>query len=169
VAFITDDGDIKITLPDHVVARRFDDSTHGLSHCMKAVDYIIEMKERIVFLEIKDPDNPKAKSENCTIFLKSLRSGKIDSELKTKFRDSFLYEWACGRTEKPIHFWFLIGAEMLDSGQLIRRTESLKSQLPIYGPAGKPWKNTFVAGCLVMNLSAWNKQLIDFPATRLST
>ena len=163
------EGDIRISLPDHVVARKFDDnSSHGLSHCMKAVDYIIELLDRVVFLEFKDPDHPKAETDKQIAFFEKLRSGKIDNELKTKFRDSFLYEWAYGRTEKPIHYWVLLSAEKLDSNQLLSRTEALKKQLPVHGPAGKPWKNAFVASCLVMNLAAWNKQLLDFPATRIS-
>lgn len=163
------EGDIQISFPDTVVCRRFDDeSSHGLSHCMKAVDYIIELDDRIIFLEFKDPDNPKAKPEASGAFLAELSSGKIDADLKTKFPDSFLYELACGRTEKPIYFWVLIGAEKLDRGQLLTRTEALKRQLPVNGPAGKPWKNAFVAGCMVMNLAAWNKQLADFPAARMS-
>ena len=166
---IITENDIQINFPDNLIVRRFDDdSTHCLSHCMKAVDYIIEMADRIVFLEIKDPDNPNATNERRIIFFEELNSGKIDNFLKIKFRDSFLYEWACGHTTKPIHFWFLIGAEMLDSGQLVRRTESLKKQLPILGPGGRPWKNAFVADCEVMNLAAWNKQLLNFPAIRIS-
>ena len=136
---------------------------------MKAVDYIIEMADRIVFLEIKDPDNPNATPKERNNFFKELQSGKIDNNLKIKFRDSFIYEGACGRTTKPIHFWFLIGAKMLDSVQLVRRTESLKTQLPINGPDGKPWRNAFVVDCEVMNLSAWNRQLPNFPAKRIST
>ena len=168
MAVIKED-DIQITLPDYALFKRFDDTNHGLSHCMKAVDYIIEMPERIIFLEIKDPDNPKAKPEKRQAFFEELTSEKIDNDLKIKYRDSFLYEWAFGRTIKPIHFWFLIGAERLDSDQLVRRTESLKAKLPILGPEGKPWKNPFVAGCMVLNLAAWNKYHVDFPAIRLST
>jgi hypothetical protein len=163
------EGDIQISLPGHAKFRRFDESSsHGLSHCMKAVDYIIELDDRIIFLEFKDPDHPQAKTEKREAFFENLRSGKIDSDLKTKFRDSFLYEWAYGRTGKPIHFWVLIGAESLDRSQLLIRTEALKRQLPVNGPAGNPWKNVFVTGCIVMNLAAWNKQLTDFPATRIS-
>lgn len=163
------EGDIQINLPDSAKFRRFDeDSSHGLSHCMKAVDYIIELDNRIIFLEFKDPDHPRAKTEKRETFFEELGSGKIDAALKTKFRDSFLYEWAYGRAEKPIYFWVLIGAEKLDRSQLLIRTEALKRQLPVNGPSGKPWKNPFVAGCMVMNLDAWNKQLVDFPAARIS-
>lgn len=163
------EGDIQINLPDGLVFRRFDDEfSHGLSHCMKAVDYIIDMEDKIIFLEFKDPDNPNAKDQNREEFFEKLTSGKIDSDLKTKFRDSFLYEWGYGRVDKPVYYWILIGAERLDSIQLLRRTDALKKQLPVNGPAGKPWKNAFVAGCTVMNLLAWNKQLANFPAIRLS-
>jgi len=163
------EGDIQITIPDNAIARRFDEnSIHGLSHCMKAVDYIFELTDRIVFFECKDPDDPNATIEKQEKFFKDLMSGKIDSDLKTKFRDSFLYEWAYGRTEKPIHFWVLLGAEKLDRSQLLVRTEALKRQLPVKGPQGMPWTNPFVKSCMVMNLAAWNEQLSEFPATRRS-
>lgn len=166
---VIDEDDIQISLPDNALFRKFDEgSSHGLSHCMKAVDYIIELEDRIIFLEFKDPDNPKAKDKDRQAFFEELHSGKIDSDLKTKFRDSFLYEWAYGRTEKPIYYWVLIGAEKLDSGQLLRRTEALKKLLPTNGPQGKPWKRPLVSGCMVMNLSTWNRQLSDFSAIRLS-
>lgn len=41
------EDDLQITLPSGVVGRKFDDETsHGLSHCMKAVDFIVEMDDR---------------------------------------------------------------------------------------------------------------------------
>ncbi|MGC8733127.1 MAG: hypothetical protein ACP5RC_12855, partial [Halothiobacillaceae bacterium] len=55
------EGDLQITLPAGVVGRKFDDeASHGLSHCMKAVDFIIELEDRTYFVEFKDPENPNA-------------------------------------------------------------------------------------------------------------
>lgn len=39
-------------------ARRFDDASHGLSHCMKAVDFIAESKDHILLIEVKDFEAP---------------------------------------------------------------------------------------------------------------
>ena len=44
------EGDLQIVLTGSVNARKFDDpSTHGLSHCMKAVDFILETDQEIFF------------------------------------------------------------------------------------------------------------------------
>jgi len=47
--------EIEIEIPDALSGRKFDDRTHGLSHCMKAVDFIVELVDRILFIEIKEP------------------------------------------------------------------------------------------------------------------
>jgi len=55
------EGDLQIALPAGAAGRKFDDgATHGLSHCMKAVDFIVELEDRILFIEFKDPDHPTA-------------------------------------------------------------------------------------------------------------
>lgn len=163
------EGDLQIALPAGAVGRKFDDGTsHGLSHCMKAVDFIVELEDRILFIEFKDPDHPTAHPKDQNKFLKKILSSGLDSDLKTKYRDSFLYEWGSGRVTKPIYYLVLIGASSLSEAQLLARTDALKRQLPAFGPGDKPWKMPFVAGCAVMNIETWNKALPQFPITRLS-
>lgn len=162
------EDDLQITLPAGVAGRKFDDETsHGLSHCMKAVDFIVELDDRTYFVEFKDPENPNAKANDSAAFLKKFMSGAIDSDLKTKYRDSWLYEYAEGRAKKPIYYVVLIGASMLSDADLLTRTEALKSMLPAEGPHDRPWKKPLVAGCAVMNLAAWNRTLKHMPATRV--
>ena len=129
------EDDLQITLPAGVPGRKFDDeASHGLSHCMKAVDFIVELEDRTYFVEFKDPENPNAKPKDSAAFLKKFMSGAIDSDLKTKYRDSWLYEYAEGRAKKPIYYLVLIGASMLSDADLLTRTEALKRQLPAEGP-----------------------------------
>lgn len=43
------ENDLQISLPASVTGRKFDDgATHGLSHCMKAVDFIVELADRVL-------------------------------------------------------------------------------------------------------------------------
>jgi hypothetical protein len=164
------EGDLKITLPAGAIGRKFDDkANHGLSHCMSAVDFIVELADRIFFIELKDPDHPNAKPADSAKFIKSCLSGALDTDLKTKYRDSWLYEWAHGRVEKPVFYLVLIGASSLSPAELLARTEALKRQLPVSGPSGKAWLNSFVAGCAVMNLAAWNNAMPHMPANRTTT
>lgn len=162
------EDDLQITLPAGVPGRKFDDeASHGLSHCLKAVDFIVELADRTLFIEFKDPENPNANSKNSAAFLKKFTSGVIDSDLKTKYRDSWLYEYAEGRAKKPIYYLVLIGASTLSDAELLTRTDALKRQIPMNGPADRPWKKPFVAGCAVMNLAAWNEVLPHIPASRV--
>ena len=49
------EDDLQVTFNNVVHARRFDDSSHGLSHCMKVVDFVVELHDRYLFIEFKDP------------------------------------------------------------------------------------------------------------------
>ena len=163
------EGDLQISLPAGAVGRKFDDgATHGLSYCMKAVDFIVELEDKILFIEFKDPDRPAAQPKDRDKFLKDFLSGCLDSDLKTKYRDSFLYEWGSGRVTKPIYYLVLIGASSLSEAALLARTDALRRQLPTLGPGDRPWKKPFVAGCGVMNIETWNKFFPQFPVSRLS-
>ncbi|MCM8625482.1 hypothetical protein [Accumulibacter sp.] len=166
---VLSERDLQITLPAGVTGRKFDDgSTHGLSHCMKAVDFIVELDDRILFIEFKDPDDPAAAPERQQLFMEEYRSGVLDNKLKAKYRDSFLYEFGSGRVSKPIYYLVLIGAGVLTEAELLARTDALRRQIPVLGPGDKPWKRPFVAGCAVMNIEAWNKALPQYPVNRLS-
>jgi hypothetical protein len=161
--------DLRISLPAGASGRKFDDdATHGLSHCMKRVDFIVEMEDRILFIEFKDPENPSAQPHDQKKFLQQFLSGKLDADLKIKYRDSFLYEWALGRATKPIYYLVLIGTSVLTEADLLARTDALNRQLPVLGPGDKPWKKPFVAGCAVINIKKWNEKFPDFPVIRLS-
>lgn len=163
------EGDLKISLPTNVLSRKFDDEiTHGLSQCMKAVDFILELDDKVIFVELKDPENPRAQPKDSAEFIKDFLSGKLDSDLQYKYRDSYLYELASGRATKPIYYYVLIGAKSLSDADLLARTDALKRKIPVNGANGKPWEKPFVAGCAVMNLPAWNKALPMYPASRVS-
>lgn len=163
------EDDLQITLPTGVNGWKFDDGTsHGLSHCMKAVDFIVEFDEKIWFVEFKDPESPNAKKKDRDTFIRKFLSGAIDNDLKTKYRDSWLYEMAEGRARKPIYYLMLIGAGSLSDAELLARTDALKRQIPVAGPDDRPWKKPFVAGCAVMNLAAWNRIFPRIPASRVA-
>lgn len=162
------EDDLQITLPAGVVGRKFDDeAVHGLSHCMKAVDFIVELADRILFVEFKDPEHPAAQPKDREKFIQKFLSSQLDGDLKTKYRDSFIYEWASGRVNKPIYYLVLIGISTLSDADLLARTDSLKRQIPVLGPDDATWKKPYIAACAVMNLSAWNKFLPQFPVSRI--
>ncbi|MBW2068241.1 MAG: hypothetical protein JRI31_05110 [Deltaproteobacteria bacterium] len=162
------EGNLELTLPPGVRGRRFDDHNHGLSHCMKAVDFIVEEADRVLFIEFKDPDHPHAEPKARNAFLKELLLGGKDDDFVRKYRDSFLYRWAENVAEKPIFYYVLIAASQLDEAQLLARTDALKRKLPVDGPESGAWKRQIVAGCAVFNLDTWNKHLPQYPVKRVN-
>lgn len=162
------EDDIEITATGRNRLRKFDDDTHGLSHCMKAVDFILESKDKILFIEIKDPDNPKAKPKDRKKFIEEFKSENLDRDLVRKYRDSFLYEWACDKIKKPVHYLVLIAASGLTKADLLTRTDALKRKLPVPESAPDKWKKPLVTDCSVLNIVTWNKHIKHCRVIRIS-
>ena len=160
------EGDLQINLGNALNARKFDGADHGLSHCMKAVDFVVELSDRYLFIEIKDPQHPKARPENREQFMRDFNSGLLDEELKYKYRDSLLYEWAAGRVDKPIHYYVLVAIDDLDDIAFQHKTDDLARKLPLKRAAS--WNRPIVDACHVFNIQLWNLYLSDFPVSRRS-
>jgi len=160
------EGDIEITLPSGALGRKFDDASHGLSHCMKAVDFIVEETDRILFVEIKDPEQPGAPGIRRDNFVHRFQVGDLDRDLARKYRDSFLYEWAAQRLGKPVHYLVLVAISALDAAMLLARTDALKRELPFDGPSNGTWTRRLAEGCVVFNLATWNKHMTGFAVNR---
>ena len=158
---------LRITFPRGTRARKFDErETHGLS-CMKAVDFIVEETDRILFIEFKDPDDPRATKARREKFIEKFSSGGLDADLKYKYRDTFLYQWASDKIDKPIHYWVLVAAKNLTTLHLTRRTDALRRELPLCGPPSGGWRRPIVTDCMVFNLHTWNKYLQHYPVERV--
>jgi hypothetical protein len=163
------EGDIEIDFSKADSAKRFDDVNHGLSHCMKAVDFVIEFQDRILFIEVKDPQNPKAKPKQVQEFIDGLQSNKLVNDVLTsKCRDSFLYEQAMGNLTKPVYYLILVGLDSLTEADLSHQTDLLRRQIPVDGPVGNPWPNKFIHGCAIFNLYTWKSNLPQFPVSRIT-
>lgn len=155
------EGNLRITLPPGARARKFDDSTHGLLHRhMKAVDFVIELDDRMLYLEIKDPEHPKARAHRQSAdFVTGLLAGDRDDELIRKFRDSLLYEWACEEVHKPIYYWVIVAIERLAAPELSSRSDDLKRKLPVVDALPHRWTRRIVEDCRVFNIRSWNEAL----------
>jgi hypothetical protein len=167
---ILQEGGIQIEIPAALSWRKFDaPTTHGLTHCMKAADLIVELEDRILFIEIKDPSQAIGMADDAKKhFVDQLLSGHLDQDLAYKYRDSFLYEWAARRHAKPIYYLVLVAFERLTPADLLARTDALKRSLPRVAPKIADWKRPIVNGCLVLSLSAWNDEFPEYPAQRVA-
>lgn len=164
MSIILTEGQLQFTFNNVISARKFDDSTHGLSRCMKAVDFVVERDDRYLFIEVKDP---QAYPPSVANYLEDFIVGRVDEDFKYKYRDSFLYEWASGRADKPIYYFMLIGLDMLTVQQLHNRQRAMERKLPLLKSDIPQWIRPIVEGCGVFNIAAWNWRFPDYPVQRL--
>ena len=162
------EGDLEITINHEITARKFDDPSHGLSHCMRAVDFVVELDDCYQFIEIKDPQNPGAPTGTDIQYAQTLLSGGLADDLKYKYRDSFLYEWASGRAEKPVDYLVLVALDLLSEPELSIANDMLERNLPLHGPGSQPWARPLVRSCGVFNIASWNRTFPDYPVQRLA-
>ncbi|MCY3801782.1 MAG: hypothetical protein OXG46_09395 [Chloroflexi bacterium] len=161
--------DLQITFNNVKSAQKIDGPSHMLGHCMKAVDFVVELPNCYLYVEFKDPQDPESTDERRQEFVSRFLSGQLDRDFVYKYRDSFLYEWASGKADKPIRYFVLIALDSLDSAALLRRTDALKRQLPLDGPKSNSWTRPIVEGCEVFNIDKWNSHFSDYPIIRLSS
>ncbi len=130
---------------------------HGLSHAMKAVDLIVELKNEYLFVEVKDFHSPDDYGE-------ANQFNHLRETLKYKYRDSFLYRWAEGKTDKAIRYLCLL---TLENALISRMNQELRKQLP----PGKPiprWQNEIAKACVVLNEERWNRNFPKWPVRRIN-
>lgn len=160
--------------PEAIDAFIFDeqDSTksnyHGLSHAMKAVDCIVELPTRFLFIEVKDflaPDDYMLDIEPAPAGKKGKNKflHRLIENLKYKYRDSWLYRWAEEKVHKPIFYLCLL---TLENAQITFLQKQLQRQLPV-GCASARWHREIVWECLVVNLDRWQHNFPQWPVRRL--
>ncbi|OGR00109.1 MAG: hypothetical protein A2511_06370 [Deltaproteobacteria bacterium RIFOXYD12_FULL_50_9] len=138
---------------------------HGMSK-MHRVDFVVELEEAVLFVEIKDPGNPKAQTEGLIKFYYELNDGTLSATFAAKFIDSFVYRWAEEQIKKPVHYLNLV---TLETSLLVNLSDEIAKKLP---PIGKPvarWKRAFLENCQVFNLETWNDNFPRWPVRRISS
>lgn len=160
------EGTLQFDFSKAILARKFDDPSHGLSHCMKAVDFVVKTSAALLLIEVKDPDDPSATQVKRQEFLERVNNGCLDTSFCYKFRDSFLYLWAENELIPPIIYVVLLSAKGLDKALLLSAAERLKTKLPI-GLSAKSWVRQIASSCVVVNLEIWQSVFPDFPVTRV--
>jgi hypothetical protein len=156
------EGGLEITFNNVLDVRKFDD--HGLT-CMKAVDFLVELPDRYLFIEFKDPEDADTFPGGADP-IQAFRRGELDQDLKYKYRDSFLYEWAAGRADKPSYYYVLVALRWLGTADLTRRTMALQQALPVGGVSA--WVRSIVSDCGVFNIASWNRTFPNYPVRRLA-
>jgi hypothetical protein len=164
VKVIVEEGRWRFNFSGATLAFKFDEKYkeskffHGLSHCMKAVDFIVEMEDFYLFVEVKD----FSKSDELPT---DAKRNTLVNDLVGKFRDSFLYRWAEKKDDKPVKF--LCFVEIKDNAIISQIMDELHRKLPFRVPSAvqSRWNRPIAETCVVANYEKWNK---NFPQWQVS-
>ena len=137
---------------------------HGIGQ-MHRVDFVVELEEAILFVEVKDPGNPKAQAQGLAKFHGELQDGTLSNTFAAKFIDTFLYRWAEGCLHKPVHYISLVTFE--DSELLPNLSDEIAKKLPPMGKTMPRWKRQLVENCQVFNIELWNQSFPKWPVARV--
>ncbi|WP_374324918.1 hypothetical protein [Azonexus sp.] len=138
---------------------------HGIGQ-MHRVDFVVELEEAILFVEVKDPGNPKAQAEGLAKFHGELQDGTLSDTFAAKFIDTFLYRWAEESLHKPVYYISLVTLE--DSELLPNFSDEIARKLPPMGKSVPRWKRQLVENCQVFNIELWNASFPKWPAARVA-
>lgn len=162
--------DLEIDFTDAIDAIVFDQmkamlpNYHGIA-AMHRVDFVVELADAILFVEVKDPGNPKAQAEGLEKFYGELKDGILSETFAAKFIDTFVYRWAEDLLHKPVHYINLVTFE--DSELLPNFSDEIAKKLPPMGKTIPRWRRQLVGNCQVFNIELWNENFPKWPVTRI--
>lgn len=157
------EGELVLSLPQGVEGRQFDGAGHRISHCMKAVDWIITRQDQLIFVEVKDPAAHAARRHaNASKFVESFQSGSLIPDLVAKFRDTFLYGWASNWALARVSYFVIVTG--VDSALLSAQTDQLVRRVP--AGTQTPWRRPLVGRCAMFDVDSWNREFPDMQLTR---
>lgn len=129
------------------------------------VDFIVELPEDILFIEVKDPSNPNAKKEQVKKFVEDIKNDNLIWNLHNKYQHTFYFRWAEQKLSKNIHFLVLVTIEPIMTNIL---SDKLKRYfLPLWEAKSSRWSLSPLKTCQALNMETWNKQFPKWPVKRV--
>lgn len=157
------ENDLEFDFSSAIKAFKFDDDLLHKPSTLKRVDFVVEFEDRIVFLEVKDPDIPGALRPEK--FREELLTGNLIPALASKYRESSWFQMHVKTTDKPVYYLVLIAMAELDDALLLAKTDQLKKALPV---THKSWQKPSVKGCAILNVEQYKKYFGPNSIKRLS-
>ncbi len=166
------EDELEFDFSDALNAIRFDGIDHRMSHCMKAVDFLVEWADEFWFVEVKDPSASsipgRYKSRQLLSFIAKMKNKTLFSgELGPKLKDSFLYRHLQDALpDKTLKYYVLLAIESFDAALLVSSIDNLRRCTCLLGPDNSAWKNKYIDDVAVFNEKTWNEKLVHCPVRR---
>ena len=158
----------------NIKIRKIDKEALTYSHCMKNVDFIIDLDSIniLIFLEIKNYkklfNDLKTEQEKEDFFSKFNYSKPNDKESYSyefiqKARDTFIREYSSNKiNNKKIHYYIIINVPDNSESRLITMEKELENNLPLLEKIDdKLYIKPFIHTCNIFYSNTWNECLKD--------
>lgn len=134
---------------------------------MKMVDFIIEEKNKVFLIEIKDRASRTASAKAHENLLKDLKSDNLVIDLVPKARDTYTYLHLMEEDEIPITYVVVLGVNGI--GVKKEKLKFFKSKLVanLKKEADEPWKRSYIEDCIVVTTADWSDKF-TYPLRRLN-
>ncbi|MDR2727738.1 MAG: hypothetical protein LBB56_01300 [Chitinispirillales bacterium] len=100
-------------------------------HDLSAVDFIVEMADNFLFVEIKNPDNQKATAKAKREFLNDLKNDMYPYKIGSKYSNTILRSWGRGESfSKPIICIFILEFTNFTAIERKRLRDKIFNRLP---------------------------------------
>lgn len=160
--------DLRFDFSKAISAKQVDRPDRELAECSSTIDFIVELENCLLFIEVKDPDHPRATEKAQRKFLNKMTALELARELAKNSRDSFFYEYTMGQIDKPIVFVALIELPSVHLIDMAPSDEELRKCLLVNKSPSMPDNGLMVKNSIIMDIAMWNNKFTDFPVTRIS-
>lgn len=142
----------------------YDDDVKHAGHEMKRVDFIAKQEGKCYFLEVKDPDHPRAE-QNLESNKQKLLSGNLVPDLAAKYRDSLWFQALSYKVQKELHYVVLFSMKEIEPALLLSRSDALYKAIPVSHPE---WIMSMASTCVILNLEQYKRQFGENSVRRIS-
>lgn len=127
------------------------------------VDFIVETDSMVYFIEIKNPDNPKAPSKNRDEYLEKLKKSVFPNAVVKKFSDTLLAQLAMGYSfPKPVQYIFILEFSAFSSYERQILFDKVNNRLPV-GLNHRAFTNVAVVKSFkLLTIAQFKEQYQDF-------
>lgn len=137
-----------------------------------SVDFIVELEDKFLFIEVKNIDNPKTPAEERKEWIERLKIQKSNSflfEMSVKFKDTILRKWANEESlDKPIWYIIVLQFAAIDAKSRIWLAENLSGHLPTCFTKKNGFKKTIkIKHWDILNVDDWKEKYPEFPLTEV--
>lgn len=137
-------------------------------NALGGVDFVIELEDKFIFVEVKDVENKNAIPEERAEWVRELKIEKKNPFLRdmgVKFKDTVLRRWANGEElDKPIWYIVLLELNSIDAVLRSKLSENLMLWLP--NCINKKYgfkKELCIKRREILNIDGWKKKFPEFP------